>query len=68
VKNEGELTKVSVRNARKDANASIKNLVKGGVSEDLGKKAEDNVQEMINDYYKKIEKLIEAKEIDIMTV
>lgn len=68
VKNEGEQAKVSVRNARKDANSTIKNLVKEGLSEDEGKRGEDKVQELVNDYYKKADALVEAKEKDIMTV
>ncbi|MBS0009822.1 MAG: ribosome recycling factor [Bacteroidales bacterium] len=68
VKNEGESAKISVRNSRKWANDELKKLLKEGLSEDDEKIAEDNVQELTNDYVKKIDEIIEAKEKDIMTV
>ena len=68
VKNEGESAKISVRNSRKWANDELKKLLKEGLSEDNEKIAEDNVQELTNDYVKKIDDIIEAKEKDIMTV
>jgi len=52
----GEEAKVSVRNARRDAMDAIKKAVKGGFSEDAGKKEE------------KVDTLVTAKEKDIMTV
>lgn len=66
VKAEAEKGKVSVRNARKDTNDSLKKL--DGVSEDLVKDAEDEVQKLTDSFVKKIDSLVEAKEKDIMTV
>ena len=63
-----EVARVSVRNARKDANETIKKMVKDGLSEDMGKDVEANIQNMTNDYNKKIEDLFEQKEKDIMTI
>lgn len=68
VKAEGEDAKVSIRSARRDANEGLKGLKKDGLSEDAEKGAQDEVQEMTNTYSDKIDKLIEQKEEEIMTV
>ncbi|MCL4144768.1 UNVERIFIED_CONTAM: hypothetical protein GTU68_058160 [Idotea baltica] len=65
---EGETAKVSVRNARKDAMDEIKRLEKEGLSEDISKSAQADVQEIVNAYGAKIDTLIDLKEKDIMTV
>ena len=64
----GEQDKVSIRNARKDANDEIKKLNNDGLPEDIGKSAETSVQDVTNEYTKKIDDLVSAKEADIMTV
>jgi len=68
VKNEGENTKVGIRNARREANEELKNMKKEGLAEDDEKKAVDEVQKMTDKYIEKIDKVIEGKETDIMTV
>lgn len=65
---EAEDAKISVRNARKDANTEIKKLEKDGISEDVCKSAEDEVQELTNNYIKKIDELLAHKEVEIMKV
>ncbi|WP_297334277.1 ribosome recycling factor [Flavobacterium sp.] len=67
-KAEAEEAKIGVRNARKDANTEIKKLEKDGVSEDVCKSAEDEVQELTNSYIKKIDELLAHKEAEIMKV
>jgi len=67
-KNECENAKISVRNARRDTNLELKKLVKEGLSEDLEKDAEGEVQKLTDDFGKKIDTLFEAKEKDIMTI
>jgi ribosome recycling factor len=67
-KAEGEHAKVSVRNARKDANDEIKKLKNDGLPEDMAKDAEEEVQKITNGYNTKVEELIDEKEKDIMTV
>ena len=52
---EGENAKISVRGARKDANDSLKKLQKDGLSEDIVKDAEAEVQQMTDDFGKKID-------------
>ncbi|MEQ6167629.1 MULTISPECIES: ribosome recycling factor [unclassified Ekhidna] len=66
VKAEAEKGKVSIRNARKETNDALKKL--DGVSEDLIKSAEDEVQELTDTFTSKIDALVESKEKDIMTV
>lgn len=65
---EGENAKVSIRLARKEAKDSLKKLLKDGLSEDLEKDAEGEVQKFTDDFSKKVESLVEAKEKDIMTI
>lgn len=65
---EGEHAKVSVRGARKESNDSLKKLQKDGLSEDLEKDAEEEVQQLTNEFGKKIDALVKAKEEDIMTI
>lgn len=65
---EGEHAKVSLRSVRRDANESLKKLQKDGLSEDLEKDAEAEVQKLTDDFGKKVEDLVIAKEKDIMTI
>ncbi len=67
-KNEGENAKVSIRNARKDANEELKRMKKEGLSEDIEKDAEAEVQELTDNYTKKVDDMIRKKEIDITTI
>jgi ribosome recycling factor len=64
-KSEAEDAKISVRSARQEANKEIKNL---GISEDLEKNAEIDIQEMTNIYTEKIDSILQRKETDIMKV
>lgn len=66
VKAEAENGKISIRNARKDTNDSLKKI--DGVSEDLIKDAESDVQKLTDEFTSKIDSLVSAKEQDIMTV
>ncbi len=67
-KAEAEDAKVGIRNARKDANTDIKKLEKEGVSEDLCKNAEDDIQNLTNNFIKKIDELLVSKDAEIMKV
>ena len=67
-KGEAENAKVGVRNNRKDAIDMIKELKNDGLSEDMAKSAEEEVQKITNIAIKKIDDLVEIKEKDIMTV
>jgi ribosome recycling factor len=68
VNHEGEVAKVSLRSARKDANDNLKKLLKDGLSEDLESDAEDKVQGMVSDFSKKVDKMLEDKNIEILTI
>lgn len=69
VKKKGEGAKVAVRNIRRDANDAFKKLGKGKeVSEDEVKELEENVQKLTDKYIKDIDKAIEEKSKEIMTV
>jgi ribosome recycling factor len=67
-KAEGEHAKVGVRNNRKDAMDFIKGLKNDGLSEDFAKDAENQIQDITNDYVARVDKLVEQKEKDIMTI
>lgn len=64
-KNEAENARISVRNARKDANQEIK---KSESSEDEQKNCEIDVQAATDSFIQKIEAILSAKEKEIMTV
>ena len=69
VKKKGEGAKVAVRNIRRDANDAFKKLGKGKeVAEDEVKELEENVQKLTDKYIKDIDKAIEEKSKEIMTV
>jgi len=68
VNHEGEVAKVSLRSARKDANDNLKKLLKDGLSEDVEKDAEYKVQGMVNDFSKKVEKMLDDKNVEILTI
>jgi len=65
---EGEQGKVSVRNIRRDSIEQIKKLQKDGLSEDVARNAETEMQELTNRYIALIEKHLETKEKEIMVV
>ncbi|MBQ4818731.1 ribosome recycling factor [Aquimarina sp. MMG016] len=67
-KAEAEDSKIGVRNDRKNANNEIKKLEKDGLSEDMSKNAEVDIQELTNSYIKKIDDMLAVKEKEIMTV
>lgn len=65
---EGEHTKVAVRNIRRDAIEHVKKLQKDGLSEDAAKDAEKDIQQITDKYIALVEKHLQAKEKEIMTV
>ena len=68
VRHEGEEAKISIRNARREANDQLKKMIKEGLAEDLEKDAEDNVQKLHDKFIRKVDEMIAAKETEIMTV
>ncbi|MFW5759144.1 MAG: ribosome recycling factor [Bacteroidota bacterium] len=67
-KAEAEICKVSIRNARREAMDAAKKLEKEGTPEDEVKRLEADIQELTNEYIKKVDKLLDEKESDIMTI
>jgi ribosome recycling factor len=65
---EGEHAKVSVRNIRRDAIEQIKKEQKDGLSEDVAKDAEQEIQDLTDRYISLVEKHLVAKEKEIMSV
>ncbi|NLU49775.1 MAG: ribosome recycling factor [Syntrophomonadaceae bacterium] len=69
VRKRAEEAKVAVRNLRREANDAIKALEKDkAISEDEGKKRLDEIQKLTDNTIKEIEKVLQAKEKDIMEV
>lgn len=68
VKKKGEAAKVAVRNIRRDANDAYKKLAKQDVSEDEIKELGDKIQKITDKYIKDIDKAVEVKTKEIMTV
>lgn len=67
-KNECENAKIGIRNHRKEALDMVKDLKKDGLSEDMEKDAENEVQNITNAFIKQIDDLLVIKEKAIMTV
>ena len=69
VKKKGENAKVAVRNIRRDANDAFKKQNKANeISEDELKDLEDKVQKLTDKYVDKIDKAVEEKTKEILTV
>lgn len=68
-RNEGESAKIAVRNLRRDANESVKKLVKDKqASEDDQKRAEADIQKATDKQIVLVDQLVHAKEQEIMAV
>lgn len=67
-KTEAENSRIAIRNIRRNANETAKNLKKEGVPEDEIEKMEAIIQKMTDDAILKVDKIFENKEKDIMTV
>ena len=68
-RNEGENSKVAVRNLRRDANEAVKKLVKDKLaSEDEQKRAEADIQKTTDKHIAEIDSLVAAKEQDILAI
>ena len=68
VKKKGENAKVGIRNIRRNANDSFKKLAKEDVSEDEIKQLEDQAQKMTDKYIADVDRAVEAKTKEILTV
>lgn len=69
VKTEGEAAKVAIRNLRRDANTQLKDaLKKGEIPEDDERRAQDDVQKLTDRYIVEVDKMLAAKEAELMQV
>ena len=67
-KHAGEESKVGVRTARHKALDHIKKAMKEGVPEDIGKRKETELQDLVNKFVEQVDKIVATKEKEIMTV
>ena len=69
VRGEGENSKIAIRNIRRDGNHDLKDLLKKKeISKDDDRRAEDIMQQLTDRFIAEIDKLVEAKEQDIMQI
>lgn len=68
IKKYGEEAKVAIRNIRRDANDDIKKLEKTGMPEDESRRHQEDIQKQTDKYVAEIEKVLAAKEKEIMEV
>lgn len=65
---EGEHAKVTIRNLRRDAIENVKKEVKKGLPEDVSKESENKIQQATDAFILKVDKHLDVKEKEIMTV
>ena len=69
VKSEGENAKVAVRNLRRDANNALKDQLKAkAISEDDERRAQDEIQKLTDRFIVEIDKMLAAKEAELMAI
>jgi len=69
VRTEGENAKVAIRNVRRDANDALKKLTKDKeISEDDERRMQDEVQKLTDKFVMEVDKLLQAKEAELMAV
>jgi len=69
VKGEAEGAKVAIRNVRRDANGTLKDLLKEKeISEDDERRAQEDIQKLTDRNIAEVDKILHAKEIDLMAV
>ena len=68
VKKKGEAAKVAIRNIRRDGNDAFKKLKGSDISEDEIKDLEDDLQKMTDKFVKEVDKAVDVKSKEVMTV
>lgn len=69
VKSEGEEAKIAIRNIRRDANETLKKMVKDkAISEDDERRGQDESQKLTDKFVAEVDKMLSQKEAEIMTV
>lgn len=69
VRQEGEGARVAIRNIRRDANADLKQLLKEKeITEDEERRAQEAIQKLTDKYIQEVDKVLEAKEAELMEI
>jgi ribosome recycling factor len=69
VRGEAEIARVSIRNARRDGNTVLKDLLKKKtITEDEERRLSDEMQKLTDKFVAEVEQLFAAKEIDLMAI
>jgi len=69
VKSEGENSKISIRNIRRDSNETLKKLSKEKeISEDDERRMQEDIQKITDEFIVEIDRLIDAKEKDLLVI
>ncbi len=69
VRHEAENSRVAIRNVRRDANGTLKELLKEkDISEDDERRAEEDIQKLTDKYIAEVDKVLAAKETDLMAI
>jgi ribosome recycling factor len=69
VRHEGEGAKVAIRNIRRDANSQFKTLLKDKkITEDAERQAQDEMQKLTDRYIQDVDKMLAAKETELMEI
>lgn len=64
-----ETARIAIRNARRDANTQLKELLKDKlIAEDEDRRAQDDIQKLTDQYIAKIDQLLETKESELMVI
>lgn len=69
VRHEAEKSRVAIRNIRRDANHSMKEMVKAKeISEDSERRGEERIQKLTDSHIQEVEKILEEKEKELMEI
>jgi len=69
VRNEAEQARVAVRNIRRDANQTLKKMIKSdSLSKDDERKAEGDIQKITDDFVAKVDEVLKEKEAELMEI
>lgn len=69
IRDQAEDTRIAIRNIRRDANQLLKEMLKEKqITEDEGRRGEVSVQKLTDKYISEVDKIVQAKETDLMAV
>lgn len=69
VKSEAETARIAIRNARRDANNQLKELLRDKlIAEDDDRRAQDDIQKLTDQYIAQVDQLLQTKEAELMAI